>query len=185
MVCCNSVFTLHRFGDITAFAAYTTGVDSCFGRNLSCDGQTDGEANTGPQHTSRSNQTVHTKAQSAITMRLPESARCETISATVTKTSWNAYEFSEVSAAVRRCGECCACLQSRLIAHLHSIMPNSPCVLRQVKKCMKPLQNLGVTTGAVPAMKSEATAIFAPQDGRRKITVSFDGRRFCVPKFRH
>jgi len=27
-------------------------------------------------------------------------------------------------------------------------------------------------------MKSEATAIFAPQDGRWKITVSFDGRRF-------
>ena len=35
------------------------------------------------------------------------------------------------------------------------------------------------------AMKSETTAIFAPQDGRWKITVSFDGRRFCVPKFRH
>jgi len=41
------------------------------------------------------------------------------------------------------------------------------------------------STGAVPAMKPEATAIFAPQDGRWKITVSFDGRRFCVPKFRH
>ena len=41
------------------------------------------------------------------------------------------------------------------------------------------------TTGAIPAMKPEATAIFAPQDGRWKITVSFDGRRFCVPKFRH
>ena len=41
------------------------------------------------------------------------------------------------------------------------------------------------TTGAVPAIKPEATAIFAPQDGRLKITVSFDGRRFCVPKFRH
>jgi len=27
-------------------------------------------------------------------------------------------------------------------------------------------------------MKPEATAIFAPQDGRWKITVSFDGRRF-------
>jgi len=40
-------------------------------------------------------------------------------------------------------------------------------------------------TGAVPAIKSEATAIFAPQDGRWKITVSFDGRRFCVQKFRH
>ena len=40
-------------------------------------------------------------------------------------------------------------------------------------------------TGAVPAMKSEATAIFAPQDGRWKVTVSFDGRRFCVPKFWH
>jgi len=35
------------------------------------------------------------------------------------------------------------------------------------------------------AMKSEATAIFAPQDGRWKTTVSFDGRRFCIPKFRH
>jgi len=34
-------------------------------------------------------------------------------------------------------------------------------------------------------MKNEATAIFAPQDGRWKITVSFDGRRFCVPKFWH
>jgi len=33
-------------------------------------------------------------------------------------------------------------------------------------------------------MKPEATAIFAPQDGRWKITVSFDGRRLCVPKFR-
>jgi len=42
-----------------------------------------------------------------------------------------------------------------------------------------------VSTGPVPAMKSEATAIFAPQDGRWKISVSFDGRRFCVPKFRH
>jgi len=41
------------------------------------------------------------------------------------------------------------------------------------------------TTGAVPAMKPEATAIGDPQDGRWKITVSFDGRRFCVPKFRH
>jgi len=41
------------------------------------------------------------------------------------------------------------------------------------------------STGAVPAMKSEATAIFVSQDGRWKITVSFDGRRFCVPKFRH
>jgi len=41
------------------------------------------------------------------------------------------------------------------------------------------------TTGALPAIKSEATAICAPQDGRWKITVSFDGRRFCVPKFRH
>jgi len=41
------------------------------------------------------------------------------------------------------------------------------------------------STGAAPAMKSEATAIFAPQDGRWKITVSFNGRRFWVPKFRH
>ena len=44
---------------------------------------------------------------------------------------------------------------------------------------------MAVSTGAVPAIKPEATAIFAPQDGRWKITVSFDGRRFCVPKFRH
>ena len=36
-----------------------------------------------------------------------------------------------------------------------------------------------------PYRQCEATAIFAPQDGRWKITVSFDGRRFCVPKFRH
>jgi len=35
------------------------------------------------------------------------------------------------------------------------------------------------------AMKSEATAIFSPQDGRWKITISFDGRRFCVPKCWH
>jgi len=42
-----------------------------------------------------------------------------------------------------------------------------------------------ITTGAVPAMKPEATAILAPQDGRWKITLSFDGRRFRVPKFRH
>jgi len=45
--------------------------------------------------------------------------------------------------------------------------------------------SLPVLTGAVPAMKPEATAILAPQDGRWKITLSFDGRRFCVPKFRH
>jgi len=44
---------------------------------------------------------------------------------------------------------------------------------------------LVLATGALPAIKSEATAIFAPQDGRWKITVSFHGRRFCVPKFRH
>jgi len=31
-------------------------------------------------------------------------------------------------------------------------------------------------TGAVPAMKPEATAIGDPQDGRWKITLSFDGR---------
>jgi len=40
-------------------------------------------------------------------------------------------------------------------------------------------------TGAVPAMKPEATAIGDPHDGRWKITLSFDGRRFCVPKLRH
>ena len=45
--------------------------------------------------------------------------------------------------------------------------------------------NVGKPTGAIPAMKPEATAMFAPQDGRWKITVSFDGCRFCVPKFRH
>ena len=43
----------------------------------------------------------------------------------------------------------------------------------------------GRTGNETLAMKPEATAIFAPQDGRWKITVSFDGRRFCVPKFRH
>ena len=30
-------------------------------------------------------------------------------------------------------------------------------------------------------MKPEATATGDPQDGRWKITLSFDGRRFCVP----
>ena len=50
--------------------------------------------------------------------------------------------------------------------------------------CVKAFDASGQSTGPVPAMKSEATAIFAPQDGRWKITVSFDGRRFCVPKFR-
>ena len=39
-------------------------------------------------------------------------------------------------------------------------------------------------TGAVPAVKPEATAIGDPQDGRWKITLMFDGRRFCVQKFR-
>jgi len=39
-------------------------------------------------------------------------------------------------------------------------------------------------TAAVPAMKPEATAIGDPQDGRRKITLMFHGRRFCTPKFR-
>jgi len=40
------------------------------------------------------------------------------------------------------------------------------------------------TTGAVPAMKPKATAIGDPQEGRWKITSMFDGRRFCIPKFR-
>ena len=44
---------------------------------------------------------------------------------------------------------------------------------------------LVVITGAVPAMKPEATAIGDPQDGRCKITLMFDGRRFCIPKFRY
>jgi len=39
-----------------------------------------------------------------------------------------------------------------------------------------------VPTGAVPAMKPEATAIEL-QDGRWKITLMFDGRRFCILKF--
>jgi len=42
-----------------------------------------------------------------------------------------------------------------------------------------------LTTGAVLAMKPEATAIGDPQDGRWKITLTFYGRRFCIPKFRH
>jgi len=54
-----------------------------------------------------------------------------------------------------------------------------------VERLLTILTCLVTSTGAVPAMKSEATAIFAPQDGRWKITVSFDGRRFCFPKFRH
>jgi len=29
-----------------------------------------------------------------------------------------------------------------------------------------------------------STAIGDPQDGRWKITLMFDGRRFCIPKFR-
>jgi len=33
-------------------------------------------------------------------------------------------------------------------------------------------------------MKPEATAIGDPQDGQWKITLMFDGRRFCIPKFR-
>ena len=54
-----------------------------------------------------------------------------------------------------------------------------------VERLLTILTCLVTSTGAVLAMKSEATAIFAPQDGRWKITVSFDGRRFCVSKFRH
>ena len=34
-------------------------------------------------------------------------------------------------------------------------------------------------------MKPEATAIGDPQDGLWKITLMFDGRRFCIPKFRY
>jgi len=40
-------------------------------------------------------------------------------------------------------------------------------------------------TEAVPAMKPAATAIGDPQDGLWKITLMFDGRRFCIPKFRY
>ena len=43
----------------------------------------------------------------------------------------------------------------------------------------------GCVHRAVPAMKPEATAIGDPQDGRWKITLMFDGRRFCIPKFRY
>ena len=42
-----------------------------------------------------------------------------------------------------------------------------------------------LATEAVPAMKPEATAIGDPQHGRWKITLMFDGRRFCIPKFRY
>jgi len=38
-------------------------------------------------------------------------------------------------------------------------------------------------TGAVPGLKPDATAIEDPQDGRWKITLMFDGRMFCIPKF--
>jgi len=38
---------------------------------------------------------------------------------------------------------------------------------------------------AVPAMKLEATARGDPQDGRWKIAIMFDGRRFFLPKFRY
>ena len=40
-------------------------------------------------------------------------------------------------------------------------------------------------TGAVPGMKPDATAIGDPQDGRWKITLKFNERRFCIPKFRY
>ena len=42
-----------------------------------------------------------------------------------------------------------------------------------------------VTTGVVLAMKPEVIAIGDPQDGRWKITLMFDGRRFGIPKFRY
>ena len=48
-----------------------------------------------------------------------------------------------------------------------------------------PVASSVYSTGAVPAMKPEATAIGDPQDGRWKITSLFDGRRFCIPKFRY
>ena len=41
------------------------------------------------------------------------------------------------------------------------------------------------STGVTPAVKPEATAIGDPQDGRWKITLTFDGRRFCIPKFKY
>ena len=41
------------------------------------------------------------------------------------------------------------------------------------------------TTGAVPAVKPEVTTIGDPQDGRWKITLMFDGRRFCILQFRY
>jgi len=42
-----------------------------------------------------------------------------------------------------------------------------------------------VTTGVVLAMKPEVIAIGDPQDGRWKITLMFDGRKFGIPKFRY
>ena len=47
-----------------------------------------------------------------------------------------------------------------------------------------PVMRFVVATRAVPSMKPEATALGNPQDGRWKITLTFDGRRFCIPKLR-
>ena len=53
------------------------------------------------------------------------------------------------------------------------------------RQCIRAYTNSSLAhTGAVPAMKPDATAIGDPQDGRWKITLMFDGRRFWIPKFR-
>ena len=43
---------------------------------------------------------------------------------------------------------------------------------------------MGAATGAVPAMKPEATAVGDPQDGRRKITLILMGAGFAYGLFR-
>jgi len=70
-------------------------------------------------------------------------------------------KLSEVS-----CSRCCAF--SGLVLHIRQL-------------CFP--DNCAPTTGAVPAMKPEADAIGDLQDGRWKITLMFDGCRFCIPKF--
>ena len=70
-------------------------------------------------------------------------------------------KLSEVS-----CSRCCAF--SGLVLHIRQL-------------CFP--DNCAPITGAVPAMKPEADAIGDLQDGRWKITLMFDGCRFCIPKF--
>ena len=58
------------------------------------------------------------------------------------------------------------------------------CQVPRLKILDSAVNHLVNTKGAVPAMKPEATTIGDPQDGHWKITLTFDGRRFCIPKFR-